>query len=196
MPVRRQISEPFGIYSITFTCARWLHLFPVTNTYYAVYNWFDFLKLQGHYIVGYVIMPNHVHSIIGFINAGKSINTIVGNGKRFMAYELVSQLEQQNHHSILIQLEQWVNNTDKARNKNHEVFEPSFDHKACISIEFIEQKLHYIHMNPCRWNPPLVAQPEEYIHSSAKYYITGEQGVYEVCNYMLLQDVDLTKQRR
>ncbi len=196
MPVRRQISEPFGIYFITFTCARWLHLFSITNTYYIVYNWFDYLKLQGHYIVGYVIMPNHVHTIIGFKNTGKSINTIVGNGKRFMAYELVSQLEQQNHHSILMQLEQWVNNTDKARNKNHEVFEPSFDHKECISVEFIEQKLHYIHMNPCRWNPLLVAQPEEYIHSSAKYYITGEQGVYEICNYMLLQDVDLTKQGR
>ncbi|MFT3946769.1 MAG: hypothetical protein QM763_07335 [Agriterribacter sp.] len=51
-------------------------------------------------------------------------------------------------------------------------------------------------MNPCRWNLPLVVQPEEYIHNSAKYYITGEQGVYEVCNYMTLQDVDLTKQRR
>ncbi|MCC6286785.1 MAG: hypothetical protein IT249_02770 [Chitinophagaceae bacterium] len=51
-------------------------------------------------------------------------------------------------------------------------------------------------MNSCRWNPPLVAQPEDYIHSSAKYYITGEQGVYNVCNNMLLQDVDLTKQRR
>lgn len=94
------------------------------------------------------------------------------------------------------QLEQWVNNTDKTRNKIHKVFEPSFDHKECISVGFIEQKLHYMHMNLCRWNPPLMARPEDYIHSSAKYYITGEQGTYEVCNYMLLQDVDFTKQRR
>jgi len=42
----------------------------------------------------------------------------VGNGKRFMAYELVSKPEQPNRHNILVQLEQWVNNTDKARNKN------------------------------------------------------------------------------
>ena len=196
MPVRRRISEPFGIYSITFTCARWLRLFSVINAYYVVYNWFDYLKLQGHYIVGYVIMPDHVHAIIAFVNTGKSINTIVGNGKRFMAYELVSKLEQQNYQNILMQLELWVNKTDKSRNKKHEVFEPSFDHKECISIGFIEQKLDYIHMNPCRWSPPLVVQPEDYIHSSAKYYITGEQGMHEIYNYMLLQDIDLTKERR
>ncbi|WP_133176732.1 hypothetical protein [Terrimonas sp.] len=193
--MRRQISEPFGIYSITFTCARWLHLFSLTNGYYAVYNWFNYLKIQGHYIVGYVIMPNHVHAVIGFMNTGKSINTIVGNGKRFMAYELVSQLEQRNSYSILVQLQKLVNDTDKSHNKKHEVFEPSFDHKECISVNFIEQKLQYIHMNPCRWNPALAIQPEDYMHSSAKYYITGEQGVYEVYNYMLLQDVDLTRQR-
>lgn len=196
MPVRHQITEPFGIYSITFTCARWLHLFSITNSHHIVYNWFDYLKTQGHYIAGYVIMPNHVHAIIGFVNSGKSINSIIGNGKRFMAYDLVSILKQQNHHNILAQLEQWVNKTDKSRNKYHEVFEPSFDHKECISVEFIEQKLNYIHMNPCRWNPSLAANPEDYIHSSARYYIAGGQGIYEVYNYMLLQDVDLTKQRR
>jgi hypothetical protein len=63
MPVRRQIAEPFGVYSVRFTCARWLHLFSITNGYHIVYNWFDYLKMQGHYIAGYVLMPNHVHAI-------------------------------------------------------------------------------------------------------------------------------------
>lgn len=196
MPVRHQISEPYGIYSITFTCARWLHLFSITNGYNVVYKWFDYLKLQGHYIAGYVIMPNHVHAVIAFVNTSKSINTIVGNGKRFMAYELVAQLKQHQQHDILQQLEKLVNSTDKTRNKKHEVFEPSFDHKECASIEFIEQKLNYIYMNPCRWKPCLAEQPEDYMHSSAKYYFTGDQGFYEICNYMILQDADLTKAGR
>lgn len=195
MTVRRQIPDPFGIYSITFTCARWLHLFSITNSYSSVYKWFDYLKLQRHYINGYVIMPNHVHAVIAFVNTGKSINTIIGNGKRFIAYELVSQLKVQQHFDILATMEQWVNSIDKKRNKKHEVFEPSFDHKECIGTEFIEQKLNYIHMNPCRWNPSLVEHPEDYLHSSAKYYITGEHSIYEVCNYMLLDDMDLTKLR-
>jgi len=34
---------------------------------------------------------------------------------------------------------------------------------------------------------------EDYLHSSAKYYIVSEQGFYTVTDYMLLEDIDLTK---
>ena len=84
MPVRRTIHEPQGIYFITITCARRLKLFQLTNSYDLVYNWFNYLITQGHHIVGYTIMPNHVHALIAFKNTGKNINTIVGNGKRFI----------------------------------------------------------------------------------------------------------------
>jgi hypothetical protein len=29
-------------------------------------------------------MPDHIHALIAFRNTGQSINTIVGNGKRFI----------------------------------------------------------------------------------------------------------------
>jgi hypothetical protein len=32
----------------------------------------------------------------------------------------------------------------------------------------------------------------EYEHSTAKFYITGEQGIYKVKNYLELEDIDLT----
>ena len=51
-------------------------------------------------------MPNHIHAIIGFGNASKSINSIVGNGKRFMAYELIKLLKEQKQNDLLHQLEQ------------------------------------------------------------------------------------------
>ena len=86
-----------------------------------------------------------------------------------------------------------VNDTDKKRNKIHEVFEPSFDWKECRTEAFIQQKLKYMHLNPCRCMPRLTALPEEYIHSSAKFYLTHEQGIYPVTSYMELQDIDLTK---
>lgn len=66
-------------------------MFEITNGYGVVYRWFDYLKCKGHYINGYVIMPNHLHAIIAFKNTGKKVNGIVGNGKRFMAYELVKK---------------------------------------------------------------------------------------------------------
>ena len=94
MAVHRKIPEFDGLYFITLTCADWLPLFHEADGYSVVYKWFDYLKALGHYIIGYVIMPNHLHAMIAFSHTqGKSINSIVSNGKRFMAYELVERLK-------------------------------------------------------------------------------------------------------
>lgn len=193
MSVRKTIPYNNGVYFITFTCARWLPLFEMCNGYSLVYKWFDILKTDGHYIIGYVIMPHHVHAVIAFKKAQKPINTIIANGKRFMAYDLVSLLKQQNKSDVLDEIKELVNDTDKKRNKLHEVFEPSFDWKECQSIKFIEQKLQYIHVNPCKCTPRLAVLPGDYVHSSARFYLTGEHGIYKVMSYMELQDIDLTK---
>lgn len=192
MSVRRQASENNGIYFITFTCARWLPLFQITNGYQLVYNWFNYLTTKGNYIIGYVIMPDHVHAVIAFRQSSKSINTIIGNGKRFMAYGIVDLLKQMNRNDVLEQLSSFVNDTDRKRNKQHEVFEPSFDIKECYTTDFIQQKLDYLHLNPCRYKTLLANNPEDYLHSSAKYYLSGNAGVYAVTHYAALQDIDLS----
>ncbi len=190
MSRKTKIEHHDGLYFLTFTCAKWISLFEITNSYDLVYNWFDILKKNGSFICGYVIMPNHIHTIIAFKNtANKSIATIVGNGKRFIAYEIVSRLKENGKTEILNELSNLVSASDRKRGKLHEVFEASFDWKECISDEFTETKLNYIHNNPCsgKWN--LVKSPIDYTHSSLKYYETGQQGVYEVFNYKKLADV-------
>ena len=91
-----------------------------------VYKWFDYLKSQGHCINGYVIMPNHMHVLITFRDSGKLINTIIGNGKRFMAYDLGERLNVIGETELLTELRSFINSTDHLKNKKHEVFEPSF----------------------------------------------------------------------
>jgi REP element-mobilizing transposase RayT len=192
MPVKIKIAEPQGTFFITFTCLDWLPLIQISNAYDAVYKWFDTLVKNGHCIVGYVIMPNHVHVLISFKNKGQPINTIVGNGKRFMAYEVVKRLKAQGDTDLLAKMKFAVSEKDKKINKKHEVWKNSFDWKECNSNEFIEQKLNYIHLNPCqgKWN--LSATPEDYEHSSAKFYICGIQAVYTVTNYLELADIDFS----
>jgi hypothetical protein len=191
MPVRKAIPEKDGVYFITFTCINWLPLFKLCNAYDVVYNWFNHLKRNHHYIIGYIIMPSHVHAIMAFSNTGKSINSIVSNGKRFMAYDLIEKLNQQNRRLILQELATSLNSTEIKEGKLHSVFETSFDWKECRTEKFIQQKLDYIHFNPCK--AKLVELPEQYEHSSAKYYLTGEQGIYAVTNFMELRDIDLTR---
>ena len=192
MPIKQNIPFSEGIFFITFTCYQWLPLIEITKSYDLVYKWFDYLKDQGHYLTGYQIMPNHVHAIIAFSNSRKDINKIIGNGKRFIAYGIIERLEQNKQQDVLIKLQQGVNYSDLRRGKKHEVWEDSFDWKECRSRKMIIQKLDYMHNNPCTGKWHLVESPVEYLHSSAKFYITGEQGVYQVTHYMELDDIDLT----
>ena len=71
-------------------------------------------------------MPNHLHALIDFGISVKSINTMVSNGKRFMAYEIVKRLEGQNKAAVLLQLSEAMTNSDKEKGKKHQVFERSF----------------------------------------------------------------------
>jgi len=194
MPVRKAIAEKDGVYFITFTCNSWLPLFKICNAYDTVYTWFNHLKQQAHYIVGYIIMPSHVHAIIAFSNKDKTINSIVSNGKRFIAYDLIKRLQEQNSKLILNELSASLNNTERKEGKLHNVFETSFDWKECRTEKFIQQKLDYIHYNPCK-GKQLVELPEQYQYSSAKFYLTGEHGIYPVTNFMELRDIDLTRLR-
>jgi REP element-mobilizing transposase RayT len=195
MPVKRTIPYSEGIFSITFTCAGWLPLIEKVNGYDIIYSWFNYLTNKGHYITGYVIMPNHVHVMIAFRKSDQPINTIIGNGKRFMAYEIIKRLKNNNEKALLEQLQGKVEPTRKANAKQHNVWELSFDWKHCESEAFIEQKLFYFHNNPNKGKWNLCASPVDYLHSSAKSYATGEQYIFEITNYTSLTDIDLTSAR-
>ena len=107
-----------------------------------------------------------------------------------MAYDLVESLEQRGEGDLLNILNSNIESKRKENKKQHNVWELSFDWKVCLSKEFTWQKLDYIHNNPCVGKWQLADNPIEYLHSSAKYYLTGEQGVYPVTNIMEMLDVD------
>lgn len=192
MPTRTNIPYNYGIFYITFTNYKWISLFDIANAYDLVYKWFDYLIDNGHYVIGYVIMPNHLHVIIGFRDTGNTINSIIGNAKRFLAYGIVEKLKNKNEVELLEKLIKGVKNTDKERKKLHEVFEESFDWKECISDDFIQQKLDYIHNNPCSGKWKLVENPSDYLYSSAPFYILDEENKY-VTSFMMMHDIDLCK---
>ena len=192
MPVRQTIPYHSGTFFITFTCYNWLSLIDAADGYDVLYHWFNHLIAQGHYVNGYVLMPNHVHALISFRRTEQSINTIIANGKRFAAYELVKRLEAL-HHPFLAQLRD-VSAPRSARGKLHNVWELSFDWKDCRSDAFMLQKLEYMHANPVRgvWN--LCTDAEAYLHSSALFYGTGAQPQWgTITHYLQMQDINLEK---
>lgn len=179
-----------GLHFITFTNYKWLPLIAMSEGYDLVYKWFDHLKSNEHHICGYVVMPNHLHVLIAFIDPKQSLNKIIGNGKRFIAYGIVQRLQQAGNNNMLEQLAAGVSAYDKSRGKLHEVFEPSFDIKDCRNLRFINQKLDYIHNNPLSGKWSLADTTVDYVHSSARFYDCGEQGIYPVTNFIDLIDMD------
>jgi len=122
MPVRFQHEQySNSIYFITFTCYKWLPLFQLTNAYDTVYKWFDHLNSNNIHVVGYVIMPNHVHVLLYFPGMTKSLNTVIGNGKRFMAYEIIKRLQKSKEEVILDKLHSAVKKTEKKKGQIHKV---------------------------------------------------------------------------
>lgn len=173
MGVRQLRIIESGQYFITFTCYDWLQLFDIIYGYDLCYKWFQHLHSKGHAINAYCIMPNHVHLIL-FLNEPKqTLNTIVGSGKRFIAYEMVTRLQMQSEHKILSKMKASLTKSEIKRNKKHRVFEPSFDAKLITSNRMLQEKLTYIHNNPVVSLQVLSIFPEDYEHSSASFYING-----------------------
>ncbi|RYF38455.1 MAG: hypothetical protein EOO38_24740, partial [Cytophagaceae bacterium] len=103
-----------------------MSLIAKTHSYDLVYKWFDILKSWGHFINGYAIMPNHFHALMAFRNTGRSINTFIGEGKRFLAYGIIKRLKEQGNAKLLNQLSLAVQPSDRGKKKKHEVWEDSF----------------------------------------------------------------------
>ncbi len=191
MSKRRIIPFSYGTFFITITCNQWLPLIERVEGYDIVYRWFQYLRNKNHYINAYVIMPNHMHVLLSFTKTRQRINTIIGNGKRFMAYEIIQRLENGHETQLLDRLSVGTQTANLANRKIHAVWETSFDWKHCFQVSFANQKLLYAHNNPCRGKWALCHGPIDYPHSSAKFYATGEPGLSEVKHILEMQDVVL-----
>lgn len=182
MRMHTPFSNP-GLYFVTFTCYKWIPLIEIVNGYGLVYKWFNVLKMKGHDICGYVIMPNHIHLLMYYNGGPQSLNIVIGNGKRFLSYGIVERLKSKKQFGTLSILRKGVNASDTSKRKVHEVWSRSFIAKECYKEEFTFQKLQYIHKNPCKGKRKLAPDITMYPHSSAKYYLTWKQGIYPVADY-------------
>ena len=163
MSTRRLRNKDGSLYFGTFTCHRWLPLIEVTNAYDLVYKWMHIAYEKGYRSFGYVILPNHVHFIIR-VPEGGEMNTMLGNGKRFMTYEIIERLNAKGSIGILEEFQQGLRPSDTERGQKHRVFDTSTDLIELFSGKMIEQKLRYMHANPASKRWKLADDAVEYEH--------------------------------
>ncbi len=118
MTVRSHQPDIETSYFCTFTNCNWIPLFEITGFYDKIYSWFDFLVKRGDQIIGYVIMPNHLHAIIYLNKKSPIINKVIGEAKRLFSYSIVSKLKKSGHENIIIQLENSLSDYERKKGLN------------------------------------------------------------------------------
>ena len=114
MSVKTNHDKDYSVWFVTFTCFNWKPLFEITQAYDSIYKWLRLLRGKQSEILAYVIMPNHLHIIIQ-VAEGKSINTIISNSKRFLAYEMVKRLKDDGQMSLLGELSDSVSERERKK---------------------------------------------------------------------------------
>ncbi|WP_231491052.1 transposase [Pedobacter sp. Leaf170] len=114
-------------------------------------------------IYGYVIMPNHIHIIWEMLQMnGKEMPH--ASFTKFTSHKIIEDLKFRN----LILLQKFI---VKESDRNFRLWQRDSLAILIDSRDMLEQKLDYIHKNPLqeRWN--LAQIPEDYLWSSAKFYM-------------------------
>jgi putative transposase len=115
-------------------------------------------------INGFVIMPNHIHLLwtpIGNNEEELNENALLS----FTAHQFKNKLK-------LLHPEQLKNYVSTQNDREYHFWERRPRTIEVLSRKIAEQKLEYIHSNPCheRWN--LAPEPSMYYYSSAALYET------------------------
>lgn len=106
------------------------------------------------YIIGYVLMPNHLHLLL--VVGGDKLSHFMRDFKKFVAQKVAADLG-------LPGGGLWM---------------PRFDRVVIYSEDVLRTKLNYIHYNPGKRG--LVSKPEDWRWSSAGDYFLGRKGMIPV----------------
>jgi putative transposase len=177
MATRNKIFIPNNTCFITFTILGWKAIFTSDKYCNLIYKWFDYIKKNyDNKIYAYVIMPTHIHCLLYISDKSKELSKLIQNAKRFLAYQIVGLLKEDNRTELLNFFQSQASIKKGAK---HKIFKDSFDSKAVFDVKFFIEKLNYIHNNPCAKKWSLAEAPQDYKHSSAANYFGGI-GMYEV----------------
>jgi len=171
--------DPANTYFITTTTVKRVYLFQRDVIKRIIADSLNFMRAQQWiYLHVFVIMPNHIHFIVRFLEE-HTLSDVMRDFKKHTSKQIVRQYQAESNDKALEFLRQ---STSRISNQKYKVWETGYDARDVFSPGFLKQKIEYIHNNPCQPNWGLAEHPEKYTWSSARYYILGEPGIIAVDN--------------
>jgi REP element-mobilizing transposase RayT len=168
--------DPEHLYFITTTAVQHKYLFRRDVMKRLIVDTLDCMRLRGRFkLYGFVVMPNHVHFIIQCW-AEDPFAAVLRDFKKHVADRMLRQYETEGNAKVLAFLASAVTRRDR----RHKVWEDGYNAKDVFSADFFLQKLTYIHNNPCQAHWALVEYPQDYVWSSARFYLAEQRGLIPV----------------
>jgi putative transposase len=120
-------------------------------------------------------MPNHNH-LIGKFSEKYPLSDTMRDFKKFTARQIFNQFRVEENTKTLAYLQKagW------AVKQEYKVWEDGYDARDVFSIKFLQQKMDYIHHNPCQPHWKLAENPEDYRWSTAGFYLANKPCVISI----------------
>jgi len=173
----RHLYHDYHLFFITTSCYKKLNLLTIGNSIEIVQQSLKYCckKYQAS-IVGFVLMPNHIHSILHFVKGEDRIH-FMRDFKKYTSFRIRKEVEA--YDKILIEKLRF-----RSRKQRFKIWQDRFDEVYLESVKILEIKLDYIHDNPLQEKWQLVDKPEDYEHSSALFYAEEIQHEIGLIHYL------------
>jgi len=163
------------VYYITTVVYNRLRIFTRPSFVIPLFDSLNFYRhSQGFKLLGYVIMPDHLHLMI-WPQAKAVVSSFMRSFKEFTAKRIIQLAEVEGITDWLTAFRQAGAETGRSKNK---VWQDSYWDENVFTEDFLKQKLQYMHFNPVR--AELVAQPEDYPYSSYRSYEYDQEWLIEI----------------
>lgn len=177
MGIRNKIS-PGYVYFLTLTVVEWIDIFTRASYRHIIIDSLNYcIKHKGLNVYSWCLMSNHLHMIAGATDED-NLSNILRDFKKFTSKAIIDVIkeEPESRREWLLNLFWYAGKNDK-KIKNFKVWQDGNDAKEIQTTAFLEEKIEYIHNNPVK--AEIVANPHEYLYSSARDY-SGEKGLVEI----------------
>ena len=125
-------------------------------------------------LLGYVILPDHLHMIV-IPNSRTKYSDIIRDFKKGVAFAVIKRLSNARNQNLL---DKFSLNQVRRDGQRHSIWQRKyFDFNIFSEKKFLE-KLEYMHNNPV--NLKLVENPGDWRYSSWRNYYLGESSIISV----------------
>jgi putative transposase len=175
--IRNQISPGYAYY-LTLTIVGWIDVFSRPAYRHIIIDSLNYcIANKGLTVYAWCLMSNHLHLVAGAKEEG-NLSDILRDFKKFTSKAIITTIKEipESRRDWMLNLF-WYAGKNNKKIKYYKVWQEGNDAKEIYSTAFLDEKMNYIHNNPVR--AELVANPEEYLCSSARDY-SGEKGLVEI----------------